>query len=233
MNKKINDIDINNKTRTTNFILKNIDIKKNMSRNNDNNDLPKTEIEKTDINNDIKNIEPNNYNISFDNNTYSFVSKDNQNNQNTTNDNENENLMLTIEQINNTSLVNPTKKQNSFFSHDTEIKNILYQKEKNINQKKLKVNKINNREQKEIKRRNKNETTYEYENISFNDENNIKINNINKTDNISNNEEENIIENNITDSNYNNEDLYCHKNKKEIKQLIRLYNKERYEQKNK
>ena len=229
--KKINDIDINNKIRITNFTLKNIDIKKNMSRNNDNNDLPKTEIEKTDINNDIKNIEPNNYNISFDNNTYSFVSKDNQNNQNTTN--ENENLMLTIEQINNTSVVNPTKKQNSFFSHDTEIKNILYQKEKNINQKKLKVNKINNREQKEIKRRNKNETTYEYENISFNDENNIKINNINKTDNISNNKEENIIENNITDSNYNNEDLYCHKNKKEIKQLIRLYNKERYEQKNK
>ena len=229
--KKINDIDINNKIRITNFTLKNIDIKKNMSRNNDNNDLPKTEIEKTDINNDIKNIEPNNYNISFDNNTYSFVSKDNQNNQNTTN--ENENLMLTIEQINNTSVVNPTKKQNSFFSHDTEIKNILYQKEKNINQKKLKVNKINNREQKEIKKRNKNETTNKYENISFNDENKIKINNTNKTDNISNNEEENIIENNITDSNYNNEDLYCHKNKKEIKQLIRLYNKERYEQKNK
>ena len=128
---------IDNKARLTNFTLKNTDLEKKNSRSNDNKDTSKTDIEKIDINNDN-----NNYNISFDNNTYSFFSKENQNNQNTINDNDN--LLLTLDQINSSGVVNQNKKQNSFFSHDTDINNILYQKEKNINKKQLKTNKINN-----------------------------------------------------------------------------------------
>ena len=219
-NKKKLKNNIDNKARITNFTLKNTDLEKNNSQNNDNKDISKTDIEKIDINYDN-----NNYNISFDNNTYSFFSKENQNNQNTINDNDN--LLLTLDHINNSGVVNQNKKQNSFFSHDTDINNILYQKEKNINQNQLKANKINNQE-KEIK--NKNET--DYESISFKRDNVIN-NNIKITENLSNNEEENIIENNIDDCDYDIEDFYYHKNKKEIKQLIRLYNKERYEQKTK
>ena len=188
--------DIDNEAGMTNFKLEKIDKKKINSRNNDNKDISKTEIEKIEINENIKKTDNNNYSISFDNNTYSFFSKENQNNQNTTNDNgnDNDNLLLTMDQFNNSSVVNPNKKQNSFFSHDTDINNILYQKEKNINQKKIKINKINNIE-KELK--NKNETIADCKNISFKKNNTIKNNNINITENLPYNEEENIIENKI------------------------------------
>ena len=85
-----------------------------------------------------------NYNISFDNKSYIFFSRENQNNQNSINDNINDNdnlLLTTIEQMNNTntSVLIKNKKDNSFFSHDTDINNILGQKEKGGGQKKLKV----------------------------------------------------------------------------------------------
>ena len=236
--------EIENKIRMTNFTLKNAEFKKiNNSINNDNKDnrdnrdnrdkrdninISKIEIKRNDTS-DIKNNANNNYNISFDNNSYSFFSKDNQNNPISINDNEN----LSIEQINNTSnntsVLNQNKKQNSFFSHDTDINNILYQKEKNINIKKLKVNIKNKNEKNEYKNKIK---KIESESITFKVDKNInKTEIINKTENLdenNNNEDDNVDEN---ENDLENEDLYYHKNKKEIKQLIRLYNKERYEQK--
>ena len=214
--------EIENKLRITNFTLKNIELKKtnnssnNINNDNNNKEISKVEIGKNDINNDIKNNDNTNnnmnYNISFDNKSYSFFSKENQNNpisiNDNTNDNDNENL--------NASIFNKNKKENSFFSHDTDINNILGQKEKGGVQKKLKV----------ITNKNRNEKETNSKTCSINDINN----NINKKD-ILNNEEENIVENNIDDCDYDNEEYYYHKNKKEIKQLIRLYNKERYEKK--
>jgi hypothetical protein len=52
-------------------------------------------------------------------------------------------------------------------------------------------------------------------------------------DNGDNNDNEDINDFDIDQYNYNIENMYLHKNKKELKQLIRLYNKERIEQKNK
>ena len=198
-----NKFDEKNKQRESNITLKNIGINEgdNKSRNNE---ISKLEEGKNEINNNIsKNENDNiNYNISFDNNAYSFVSKDNQNSQNTVNDNDN--LLLTIEQINNTSIMNQNKKHNSFFSHDTEINNILNQKEKNINQKKFSI--INNKIMKQSQ-----------------ENNDIKTDNKKYTFKIDKNN------NNKKDFRNDSEDLLYHKNKKEIKKLIREYNKERYE----
>ena len=203
--------DEENKIRDTNFTLKNIQINEN--KNKENIEMSKMEDSKIDKkNNNIRNIENNNinYNISFDNNTYSFVSKENQNNQNSINDNDN--LLLTEDQINNASIINQNKKLNSFFSHDTEINNILFLKEKNknINQKNLKMSIINNNKISKQSKEN-NDINIDFINSELKEDNNI--NNIN----------------NEKDNNDKNEELVYHKNKKEIKKLIREYNKERCE----
>ena len=234
--------EVENKLRLTNFTLKNAvfkkinnnvsidnkDIKDNKDKKDkkDNRENTNRDIRKKDSSNDTKNNDNNNYNISFDNNSYSFFSKDNnQQNNRLINDNDNS----SIEQINNTLNIN--KKQNSFFSHDTDINNILYQKEKNANPKNLKVNIRNNKNDKDTINRN-NKSKIECEKFTFKNKNNNNNNNSNKNEEISINKTENLDEYNDEDEfDFDSEDLYYHKNKKEIKQLIRLYNKERYEQK--
>ena len=220
-----------NQLRNSNFTLKNIDFKKNNYHHKNNNENTKKEIKKNDIKIDLKknnntNNDINNYNISFDNNTYRFLSKDNQNTDNVTNDNDN----LTIDQINNTSVLNQNKKQNFIFPHGTEINNLLFQKEKN-NQLKNKIDLKDNFISDNIKKE-KNKPKIESKNIIFKS----KLSNIiNITDrNINLNEDEKKNVKNLDEmDDYDNEDYYCLKDKKEIKQLIRLYNKERYERKNK
>ena len=120
-------------------------------------------------------------NISFENNN-SFFSKENSTKIKDDIDN-NENTFQIIETINDISNVNQTKKQNSFFSLDTEISTILYPK-KNDSQE-LNKNKSN-----------------------------IPLNQDKKENKI------NIFE--IT----NKENLFKN-NRREIKNLIKLYNKER------
>ena len=224
-----------NKFRNSNFTLKNADFKNNNNHHNNNNENTKKEKKRNVIkiylkkNNNAKN-DLNNYNISFDNNTYSFFSKHNQNKKNKTNDNDN----LTLDQINNTSVLNQNKKHNSFFSQDTEINSLLFQKEKNP-QLKNKINLKNNFISDNI-RKQKNKPKIESKSIIFKPKlsNFIDIIDRNKNRNINLNEDEKKNEKNLDEmDDYDNEDYYCLKNKKEIKQLIRLYNKERYERKNK
>ena len=220
-----------NKLRSSNFTLKNIDFKKNNYHHNNNNENMKKETKKNEIeidlktnNNTINDI--NNYNISFDNNKYNFFSKDNQNVDNVTNDNEN----LSIDQINNTSILNQNKKQSSFFSHDTEINNLLCQKEKN-NQLKNKINLKNNFRSDNL-RKEKNKPKIESKNILFKSKLSNIIDITNRNINLNGDGKKN--EKNMDEiDDYDNEYYYCLKDKKEIKQLIRLYNKERYERKNK
>ncbi len=113
--KKINDEE--KSLRNTNFSLKNIDL--NKISFNDNKDISKIEKKNNETITYLKNNngnEINNYNISFDNNTYCFFSKDNQNSENTLNENDNNNnLLLNVYQ---------NKKQNSIFSYNTKINNL-------------------------------------------------------------------------------------------------------------
>ena len=200
----------------------------------------KTEL--TQINKDVKNNDNNNHSISFDNKSYSFVNKDNQNQKE--NSLNNDNVLLTIEQINNNNnnVIEVINKQSSFFSYNnTDIKNILTNKNQIKNLKQLKVNTSNNID----KDNERNKCQIDYKDISFKidktiEENNnstIKENKIkNKKDiddKCDNNDNDDINDIDIEQYNYNSENIYLHKNKKEIKQLIRLYNKERIEQKNK
>ena len=204
--KTINDEE---KLRISNFSLKNIDF--NKIGLNENKDISKIETKNNETIMDVKNNTGNeisNYNISFDNNAYSFFSKDNQNTDNTINenDNNNSNLLLNAEQ---------NKKHNSFFSQDKKINNLkLFKKEKINNQIYKKKNEKNNKltdvmEQKSKEKKDSNL-------FSKKNENN----------------EKNLIFNENEKKNFeidDNEENYCLKDKKEIKQLIRLYNKERQE----
>ena len=173
---------------------------------------------------DIKNINNNNnnnnnYNISFDDKSYSFFSRDNHNSKDI--------QLSTIDQNNNTNNVKQSRNLNSFFSHDTDICKILEQKDK-YNQKIKNVKKNKICEENDDKD-NKNKSKIDYENISFkiaknnNEDNGSTI----KLDEANNNNE------NMDEDKYDNYDNSYYHNKKEIKQLIRLYNKERIEKKEK
>ena len=217
----------------------------NSKRNNEITHINKEETIKTEltqINKDIKNNDNNNHSICFDNKSHSFVSKDNQNQKE--NSLNNDNILLTIEQINNNNnVIEVINKQSSFFSYNNnnDIKNILTNKNKIRNLKQLKVNTSNNID----KDNERNKCQIDYKDISFKidktieEKNNssIKENEVkNKKDiddKCDNNDNEDINDIDIDQYNYNSENMYLHKNKKEIKQLIRLYNKERIEQKNK
>ena len=220
----------------------------NLKKNDDVNHINKAETVKTEltqINKDIKsndNNNINNYNISFDNKSYSFVSKDNQNQKENSvnNDNDKDNILLTIEQINsNNNRIEENNKQRSFFSKD-DIKNILTNKIKTKNQKQLTINANDNLE----KDNERNKCQIDYKDISFkidktieeNSNSTIKEKIVENKKDISdnnNNDNDDTSDIDIDQYNYNSENMCLHKNKKEIKQLIRLYNKERIEQKNK
>ena len=196
----------NNKYLKTEELIKNFNNKETI----------KTEL--TDIKN-IKNNNNNNYNISFDDKSYSFFSRDNQNYNNS------KDIQLsTIDQNNNTNNIKQNKNLNSFFSHDTDICKILEQKDK-INQKIKNVKKNKNCEENDNKD-NKNKSKIDYENISFKiaKNNNEESESTIKMDEENNNEE-------IDENKYDNYDNSYYHNKKEFKQLIRLYNKERIEKK--
>ena len=219
----------------------------NSKRNNEITHINKEETIKTEltqINKDAKNNDNNNHSISFDNKSYSFVSKDNQNQKE--NSLNNDNVLLTIEQINNNNnnVIEVINKQSSFFSYNNaDIKNILTNKNQIKNLKQLKVNTSNNKDK--DNERNKCQKKIDYKDISFkidktieeNSNSSIKENEVkNKKDiddKCDNNDNDDINDIDIDQYNYNSENMYLHKNKKEIKQLIRLYNKERIEQKNK
>ena len=203
------------RNNNNNKIIKNEELIKNFN----NKETIKTEL--TDIKN-INNNNNKNYNISFDDKSYSFFSRDNQNYNNS------KDIQLsTIDQNNNTNNVKQNRNLNSFFSHDTDICKILEQKDK-INQKIKNVKKNNNCEENDNKD-NKNKSKIDYENISF------KIAKNNNEDNESNIKIDEANNNNekIDESNYDNYDNCYYHNKKEFKQLIRLYNKERIEKKEK
>ena len=197
-------------------------------KNNNINNKETIKTETTEINNVTKNNDNNKLNISFDNKYNSFFKENNQNNNIN-----NENILTTLDQLNNTSSVtaNQNKKQNSFFSHDTDINNILPQKESLKPQKRLKVNikasNINNNiVKKEIIneiQQDKNNSKIDYKNISFKIDKTITSNN----ETIKKNELGNNINQNID----NSENFFNLKDKKEIKKLIKLYNKERFERK--
>ena len=187
-------------------------------KNFNNKETIKTEL--TDIKN-INNNNNNNYNISFDDKSYSFFSRDNHNYNNS------KDIQLsTIDQNNNTNNVKQ-RNLNSFFSHDTDICKILEQKDK-LNQKMKNVKNIKNYEEIDDKD-NKNKSKIDYENISFkiaknnNEDNESTI----KLDEAKNNND------NIDENKYDNYDNCYYHNKKEIKQLIRLYNKDRIEKREK
>jgi len=216
----------------------------NSKRNDDITHINKEETIKTEltqINKDIKNNDNNNHSISFDNKSYSFVSKDNQNQKE--NSLNNDNVLLTIEQINNNNnAIDVINKQSSFFSYNnTDIKNILTNKNQIKNLKQLKVNTSNNIDKDNAR----NKCQIDYKDISFKIDKNIEENNNSSIkenevknkkdidDKCDNNNNNDINDIDIDQYNYNSENMYLHKNKKEIKQLIRLYNKERIEQKNK
>ena len=200
--------------------------------------------ELTQINKDIKNNDNNNnYSISFDNKSYSFVSKDNQNQKD--NSLNNDNVLLTIGQINsNNNGIEVNNKQSPSFTHDIDINNILTNKNKIKNEKQLKPNTNTNINIEKDNERNK--CQIYYKDISFKVDKTLEKNNNStlKENKAQNKKEINVNgdNNNVMDDNndididlydYNCENMYLHKNKKEIKQLIRLYNKERIEQKNK
>ena len=195
-----------------NKCIKNEELIKNIN----NKETIKTEL--TDIKN-INNNNNNNYNISFDDKSYSFFSRDNQNYNNS------KDIQLsTIEQNNNTNNIKQSRNLNSFFSHDTDICKILEQKDK-YNQKIKNAKKNKNCEENDTK--DKYKSKIDYENISFNiAKNNNEDNESSIKLDEANNNNGKIDENNL--DNYDNS--YYH-NKKEFKQLIRLYNKERIEKK--
>ena len=125
----------NNKKKEYKIITKNLNLKN--IKINSSIDIEK-EKEKKSINKD-KNNE-----IKFDNNNNSFFTKENLITNNTKNDNNdqnefNDNTFQAFDQINDISNVNQTKKQNSFFSLDTDISSILNPK-KTESQEKNKFN---------------------------------------------------------------------------------------------
>ena len=111
---------------------------------------------------------------------------------------------------------------------------------KTKNQKQLTINANDNIE----KDNERNKCQIDYKDISFKIDKTIEENSNSTTkekvvenkkdisDN-NNNDNDDTSDIDIDQYNYNSENMCLHKNKKEIKQLIRLYNKERIEQKNK
>lgn len=209
--KDIGEYAIRNNSNNKN--IKNEELIKNFN----NKETIKTEL--TDIKNiNNNNNNNNNYNISFDDKSYSFFSRDNHNYNNSK-----EIQLSTIDQNNNTNNVKQSRNLNSFFSHDTDICKILEQKEK-LNKKIKNVKKMKNCEENDDK---KNKSIIDYENISF------KFAKNNNEDNEATLKIEEAKNNNanLDENNYDKYDDCCFHNKKEIKQLIRLYNKERIEKK--
>jgi hypothetical protein len=150
------------------FIEENNEINNNYSNSKINDDVAHINKEETirteltQINKDIKNNENNNnYSISFDNKSYSFVSRDNQNQKE--NFGNNDNILLTIEQINNSNNgIEVNNKNSSYFSHD-DIKNLLTNKIEIKNQKQLKINANNNLD----KDKERTKCQIDYKDISF------------------------------------------------------------------
>ena len=174
----------NNKKKEYKIITKNLNLKNIKINSSIDFDKEKKIINK-DKNNEIK----------FNNNNNSFFTKENLITNNTKNDNNdqnefNDNTFQAFDQINDISNVNQTKKQNSFFSLDTDISSILNPK-KTESQEKNKFNfTLNEASQ-------KNEPKEE----------------------------------NTNGFCLNDKERFFKNNKREIKNMIKLYNKERIEQK--
>ena len=210
----------NNEIKNKNIQKKNITHNKNI----------KTEI------NEINN-EKVNKNISFDFKSYNLNDKENNNFNSNINYTKNKNNIFFLKNDNLTSPSNieHNKKPKSFFPNIIEINNLLSKKNRLMNKnlksnlKKSNIDKKNIEEKNESQEKNKSKT--DYENISFKLDNNIS--NYSETTlkqkEIKNNKR-NFSE---YDYDYDNEDYYFNKDKKEIKKLIRLYNKERIAKKNK
>ena len=175
VNNKLNEKNKENNAKQYKIITKNLDLKNFNKKSNINNQVTnKNKILNLENNNEINN---------------SFITKENQNNiNNSKNENidSNENTFQPFEQINDISNVNQNKKQNSFFSLDTEISTILNPK--------------------------KNESQ--------------DINKFSFTPNKS-PENQEQIEQNINGFCLNDKEKFFKNNRREIKNMIKLYNQER------
>ena len=173
-----------NKTKEYKIITKNLNLKNIKINTNSNFSKEKKIFNKKKINE-----------IKFENNNISFFSKENitiNNIKNESND-QNEcydNTIQAFEQINDISNVNQTKKQNSFFSLDTDISQILNPKK--------------------IESQEKNKFNFSPNKTLQNEENK---------------------EEDINGFCLNDKEKFFKNNKREIKKMIKLYNKERMEKK--
>ena len=219
------------KSKKNEIDIEKYEIKNTNKKNVKKRDINSENIIKTEYD-EIKDDKINN-SISFDCNSYNLIEKEKYNINSNNNSTKSDIFFSQNDLLSNTSSKFFNKKHNLLFSHVIDINNFLSFKEEMMKQK-LKANlKASNINKKNIEEKNesikKNNFKIDNENISFKFDKAISNN---SEVNIKQNEIENKMRN-LNEYDYDNEDCYISKDKKEIKKLIRLYNKQRIEQKNK